>query len=81
MYLLNRDAYVCDECSAEMKWDETDTTHGTMWECEKCGRNFCSKCFVDRCGEQAFTCMLKKSDIVLCHDCFTKENNGGAENV
>lgn len=73
MYLMNRGTYICDCCGVEMTWDGTDDHREDMWECEICGMNFCTKCFVDRLGRKRFDDMLRGSDKVLCHECFHKE--------
>ena len=46
-YNMRKDAYSCDYCGFEIKWDDSDDVHGEMWGCEECGATFCSKCFID----------------------------------
>ena len=70
MYLLNRDVYACDFCETEIPWDGTDPVNGDMWGCERCECNFCTKCFTDRFGYDAFRVMLATNENVLCPDCF-----------
>ena len=74
MYNMSTRTYGCDICGFEMEYDDYDEVHGEMWECEKCGKTFCTKCFVDALGLPALERMFKKSDRVLCADCFAKEN-------
>ena len=72
VYLMGEDAYVCDCCGVEIPRDGADNRHGDMWECEICGMNFCTKCFVDRLGRSAFDEMIRGRDKVLCCKCFEK---------
>lgn len=73
MYNQKDDTYTCDFCDFVIKWDGSDEYHGTMWECEKCGITFCSKCLKDAIGERGYEAMMRDSDRVLCPDCATKE--------
>lgn len=73
MYTMKRGIYICDICGCELEWDDGDDVHGTMWGCERCGKDFCSKCFIDQCCRKDFDDMLHKSDKVLCPDCYGKE--------
>ena len=80
MYNMATDKYACDFCGFELKWDETDETHGDMWGCEVCGREFCKKCFTDRHGDENFSMMVRgalsgpfEDDLLRCPDCFSKE--------
>lgn len=66
------DTYSCDICGFEMQWDASDLIHGEMWECDKCGYTFCSKCFIDRYGREEYTRMMQKSDFVYCPSCWKK---------
>lgn len=76
MYNINRDTYTCDFCGFEEGWEDSDDIHGTMWICENepdCGhKHFCTKCFVDRFGSEAYGRMIRTSDHVLCPDCYAK---------
>lgn len=72
MYSMKRDAYTCDLCGVEMKWDESDERNGEMWGCEKCGVTFCSKCFRDQKGMKAYMDMMQGFDLVLCPACYDK---------
>lgn len=71
VYSMSSGSYSCDWCGHESAWDGHDEDHGDMWECEKCGRHFCARCFVSRTGTKAFDEMLK-GDKVLCPECFKK---------
>ena len=53
-YSIKNDSYTCDFCNFEMGWEQKDDVHGEMWGCEKCGDNFCSKCFIDRYGKNEY---------------------------
>lgn len=81
MYLMRKGVYICDCCGVEMAWDAKDEHRGDMWECERCGMNFCTKCFVDRLGRDRFDTMVRGGDKVLCHKCIEKEelNNERAD--
>lgn len=70
-YKTNTDTYTCDFCGHEMSWDGADD-YGTMWGCEECEREFCTKCFVDRIGRKAFETMLRHSEKRYCPDCYQK---------
>ena len=73
MYLMSSDAYECDICGFTEKWNEHDDHRGDMWECEKCGKHFCTHCFERICGRDAFRKMLSNTDYVLCPECWVKE--------
>jgi hypothetical protein len=66
------DVYVCGFCGWEGKWDLRDEIHGDLWGCEMCGRVFCSKCFVDRLGTDAYWNMMQSGGYILCPDCEEK---------
>lgn len=53
MYSMSSGSYSCDWCGHESAWDGHDEDHGDMWECEKCGRHFYTRCFVSRIGTKA----------------------------
>lgn len=69
MYLMGSDKYECDICGHQGKWDAHDDHRGDMWECEKCGKHFCTACFVEKMGEEEWRKMLSETDIVFCPDC------------
>ena len=58
MYLMGSDEYECDICGFREKWDAHDDHRGDMWECERCGKHFCTNCFKKACGEENFRKML-----------------------
>lgn len=72
MYSMGKDTYICDTCGFEEKWDAHDDRRGDMWECEHCGKHFCTRCFVDKLGRESFDKMLSETDFVLCADCYAK---------
>lgn len=74
MYLMKSDTYVCDTCGFELKWDESDDTHGSMWGCEICGKNFCTTCFIKKHGRKAFDRMLQQEDRVQCMECYNPDS-------
>ena len=55
-----------------MPWDKTDDRRGEMWGCEKCGKTFCSKCFIDKLGKDVYWDMMKNHDLVLCPECYER---------
>lgn len=69
----NEEKYECDFCGVELTWDETDHVYGEMWGCEKCGKSFCSKCFIDKFGNEKYMDMMQNHDLILCPTCFNKE--------
>lgn len=76
MYNMEKGTYTCDVCGYEGEWDATDEVHGDLWGCEKCGKVFCSKCFVERFGRKAYMNMMQGSDLIYCPDCFGGEREG-----
>ena len=70
MYKMDTDTYVCDFCEKEYKWEADD--YGTIWECEGCGKHFCTDCFTAALGRRAFNTMVRKHEKVLCPDCYAK---------
>lgn len=72
MYSMGKDTYTCDICGFEGKWDVHDDHRGDLWECEHCGTHFCTKCFVEKLGQECFNKMLRDADKVLCADCYGK---------
>lgn len=78
MYSMERNIYTCDLCGFEEPvLDGTDDLHGSMWECEECGKDFCEKCFTDRWGRKAWDTMLRDGLIgsfetskVMCPGCY-----------
>lgn len=70
MYLMSSGKYQCDFCDYETDWDKADEEHGVMWECECCGKHFCTKCFERTQGAESFAKMMKESNKVLCPDCY-----------
>lgn len=79
MYSMKRDTYTCDLCGCELDWGGCDDVHGTMWGCERCEIDFCSKCFIDRHGREIFEDMLQNGDKVLCPNCYGEEK--GRKNI
>ena len=73
MYLMSTDTYVCDICGFEGKFDTDNDIHGELWGCERCGDTFCSKCFIDRMGEEDYWKMMRGSDLIMCPICYAKE--------
>ena len=63
----------CDYCNKEIDWQSGDDQHGNIWECERCGKHFCTSCFISLCGSvgsESFMEMMNESDMVVCPDCF-----------
>lgn len=75
MYSISTDTYTCDFCDTEMKWDKRDDIWGTMWSCEKCGNNFCTKCFTERHGLNKYREMMQGHDLIFCPTCYGKRND------
>ena len=81
MYLMSTDTYVCDICGFEGKFDTDNDIHGELWGCERCGDTFCSKCFVDRMGEEDYWKMMRDSDLIMCPICYAKEKKNVSSNT
>lgn len=81
MYLMNTDTYVCDTCGFEGKFDTDNDIHGELWGCERCGDTFCSKCFIDRMGEEDYWKMMRDSDLIMCPICYAKEKKNVSSNT
>lgn len=75
MYLMNNDQYECDICGFRGKWDAHDDRRGDLWECERCGKHFCTNCFKKACGEEDFRKMLSETDNVFCPECWNSQTN------
>ena len=50
------------------------TYMGSLWGCERCGSTFCTKCFIDKIGEAAYWKMMHGEDMILCPECYEKED-------
>ena len=74
-YSIKNDSYTCDFCNFEMGWEQKDDVHGEMWGCEKCGDNFCSKCFIDRYGKNEYMKMMQNFNQIYCPKCWEKHKN------
>ena len=81
MYLMSTDTYVCDICGFEGKFDTDNDIHGELWGCERCGDTFCSKCFIDRMGEEDYWKMMRDSDLIMCPICYAKEKKNVSSNT
>ena len=45
-----------------------------MWHCEKCGKSFCNKCYIEKLGEAAYWGMIgNKRTQILCPRCAEEE--------
>lgn len=62
--------YSCDCCGFRNKWSASDDIHGELWGCEKCGNTFCSKCFIDKYGNEEYMRMMQDSNEIYCPDCW-----------
>lgn len=64
MSRINEEIYECDFCNAKIEWESLDERRGTIWYCEKCGKDVCSKCIEKKLGRS-----IVPSDDILCPDC------------
>lgn len=71
MYIMGTDVYVCDYCGRDFDWQEADEEYGSIWECEDCGCNFCTSCFIKRLGSVAYMENVR-GDKVRCPECYAK---------
>lgn len=69
-YINSVKTYRCEYCNAKIQWEESDDINGDIWGCEKCGKTFCTKCFVDKHGWNVYMNMMQNSDLILCPDCY-----------
>ena len=76
---MSTDLYTCDFCGVQMKWDESKERSGTMYGCEKCGREFCSRCFKKYLGNEKFDDMLADEEKVLCPSCYAEKKLPASE--
>ena len=65
----------------EGNFDTDNDIHGELWGCERCGDTFCSKCFVDRMGEEDYWKMTRDSDLIMCPICYAKEKKNVSSNT
>ena len=65
-----RDVRTCDFCGVKIDWQGCDDRNGRIWECEKCGRLFCEKCFADRFGYDSFFDENLNALKLCCPDCW-----------
>lgn len=79
MYNMAKNVYECDFCGYEAAVDASDDVHGSMWECEDCGKHFCEKCFTDRLGRKAWQRMVYDGMIgtfdterLFCPECYAE---------
>ena len=79
MYEMSTDLYTCDFCGVQMKWNESKEGYGTMYGCEKCGREFCSRCFKKYLGNEKFVDMLADEEKVLCPSCYAEKKLPASE--
>lgn len=79
MYEMSTDVYECDFCGVRMKWDEKTKTHGYLYGCEQCGRNFCGRCFKKYLGDERFDDMLIEEEKALCPSCYAEKNLQASE--
>lgn len=72
MYNQETGQFACDTCGFESGWNDCDDTHGELWGCEECGDTFCSKCFKDKHGEEAYWNMMQ-DHVICCPTCLAQE--------
>ncbi len=71
MYHMDSDTYVCDICGTQFRWEEAKEDYGEIWECERCAKHFCTRCFTKAHGITAFSEMLQ-GEMVSCPECYRK---------
>jgi len=62
--------YTCAYCKTDISWEGADDRNGNIWGCDKCGIDFCTKCFIDSEGSEAFQHMMNSMNDTLCPECF-----------
>lgn len=73
--MTESEVYECALCGFKGRWDISYDVHGDMWGCEECGIVFCSKCFKDKFGTDAWMLMTNCCPIILCPECFEKRQH------
>lgn len=63
----------CIFCKTGIDWDSADSQRGNIWSCDRCGDDFCSRCFIER-TEEKYPPGHERYIQVLCPNCFTKDN-------
>lgn len=71
-YKKETDTYTCDFCGFENGWEDYDEHHGELWGCEKCGKTFCTQCFMDKFGGKEYMNMMQNATEVHCPECWEK---------
>ena len=64
MQVTDIEAYSCYSCKTVIEWESSHPTNGLIWECEICGKNFCSKCLEETVGRS-----MCEDDDVICPSC------------
>lgn len=70
----------CAYCGVHIPWGGVDEQKGVIWSCEKCGKDFCQKCFLDRHGAAAYRDMVSNEDLteednILCPSCYASKHS------
>jgi hypothetical protein len=79
MYNTKNDKYVCDFCGMEIGWDEHHHSHGDIYSCDICGKHFCSRCFKNKIGTDAYYQMIQSGNRIKCPDCVNSGYNTVAD--
>lgn len=78
-YREETDKYNCDFCGVALGWEEHTETHGEIWSCEVCGKNFCSQCLRNAIGPENYMALMQSGELVKCPDCVREASgHGGA---
>ena len=67
-----KDMCICSVCNAEIDWEGSDLHKGHIWVCEECGEYFCTDCFEQVHGCDAFDDMYHNGTTMICPDCYKK---------
>ena len=70
----------CRLCEVWIDWHGSDSSNGTLWECEVCNDLFCEECFKAAHGSKLLHEMIsmdgsKELDRILCPGCVSKAPN------
>ena len=81
MFMMDSDTYVCDECGTLFPFLSPGDQYGGIWECEDCGKHFCTDCFIRSASRKDFDTMLAEDSIVRCADCYKEMEDENMSNL
>lgn len=64
-----KDICTCEFCGVKIDWEGRDDQCDTIFYCEKCGKMFCEKCFIDKHGYDKWLDNFE-ADKLVCPECY-----------